>query len=213
MVFSTTELVLCIFDYLDEVSLIRVSSACKAFHNIVNDTKSIRDRLGLVSSGVGDKARDSSEVASIKWNSLLNWVALMQLSDGQPTFLHSDDAAIFVALPISPQAMRRVPLSKKNWAASSLYQLSVTLPPVKEIRVWFAAGRRPNRSPQRDVMKHYLFNEYGVTIGQLLGLWAKQSISVRGSRIMVAGIHANDRTLAQKAALDQGLEAVLRRMP
>jgi hypothetical protein len=172
-VLGTAELVILILESLDELSLVRAQGVNSLFHGLIQNTTSLHQRVGLWRPQ--NSKTDSLKTATKKmhrWNPLLDWLVTRSflLEDGEIGPISR--SAKFVIFHVLPHAHRAAKIP-----ASSIHKILLTDPPVKRAAVILYAHEpcigkllRGSRPPYGILVS----NEDGVTIGDVLKIWADE---------------------------------------
>lgn len=186
-VLNTVELVNMIFEHLDELSLVRVQGVNKLFCAIVRDTKSFSQRIGFVAGC--EKVFDSycqAERNVVTWNPLLDWLttrSFISREQSEGPIGRTGSQFMFHILPHTYRALAhelydRTPSGHADkLVTSSLWTISVTLPPVNRITYQMVGDEIVNESSGRRSMMALstLCDPKGVTIWAVLEDWAERT--------------------------------------
>jgi hypothetical protein len=132
-VLQTPELVIIILEHLDELSLVRSQGVDSLFRNLVQGTRVLRQKTGLIdrTSIITNMITTSNDdkYPNLTWNPLLDWfVTRAFLFDGctDGPINQSHDFVVFNVLPHALRAARN--------PASSIHQISITNKPVNRVQ-------------------------------------------------------------------------------
>jgi hypothetical protein len=169
-VFNTPELVLIILGSLDELSLVRSQGINPIFHGLIQNTKSLRRRIGFAVEGAQDVIDTSKEdhSADLVWNPLLDWFITRAFLGGNAGLAEKDhitQARRPLTCNILPHALR----AAQN-PVSTIHSILITTKPADALRV--VLSKETCETAFEWSSPTCVKSKTGVTIGQVFKEWA-----------------------------------------
>lgn len=199
-VLRTPELVILVLKYLDELSLVRSQGVNTFFHQLVQGTKTLRQRIGLTLASTPTESTDVIDTSGggnypdLTWNPLLDWFVTRSFVFDNRTDGPIGQSHDYVIFNILPHALRAA--YDNN---SSVHRLSIATQPVNHVQLFCApdefSSRRglAGRLPTIEVQKME-----GVSLGDMLKGWAMISTHRKAMPVALC-LPSSSRVLSRTA--------------
>ena len=182
-VFGIAELRDLIIERLDEISLLRMSALNHNFRTTITKTSRYRSRIGFCDTETPKEAetidlQSSAGADDVRWNPLLDWITFRCFDTSTKCNRPLDECPLVLVTAVLPHAARE--LDSGN---SSLWDISVTIPPANFVKVGIVTHEGRARGYRTFVVEKDRNRPVtGVTIGKILWDWRFETEDMEDGR-------------------------------